>query len=431
MGLMGRISLMSRMSLMGLMGLMGVLWLLAACTSENVVEAGGETVSPERPERPEVRPSVPVEGVSGVVSEYREYEPGVFSPGATRAWIPPTDYDLYPDAERSISVYFAQNPDPTPPKYYEEEYFFRSNGKWRVSKTDLEATSPYYLYGYVPYDFYANVTATIEKLSGDGKTYADGAVLKLQNLPTATSDDWCGIIGAKNGKSDYKENEDYSVTGLVRGDFAYEAQPTTPGSGGTGNYVYLLLDHLYSAMRFRFRVDATYNALRTIKLKKLQLWTFTEPLVPGNPPVPNRLKSDVTVTLHATADGADPIQSITYVSSGDAYSYGDTECIFFESAEGLPLTDEWSASSMGHFAPEGVYRVILRSTYDVYDKKGNLVRENSTADNIIVLSEMDFLPPQTTAHRGVCYTIKLTIKPTYLYVMSDPDLDNPTVTVTK
>jgi hypothetical protein len=36
---------------------------------------------------------------------------------------------------------------------------------------------------------------------------------------------------------------------------------------------------------------------------------------------------------------------------------------------------------------------------------------------------------QTTTQRGKRYTVNLTIQPTYLYVLSDPDLDSPTVTV--
>ena len=68
---------------------------------------------------------------------------------------------------------------------------------------------------------------------------------------------------------------------------------------------------------------------------------------------------------------------------------------------------------------------VLRSTYDVYDTKGNKVRQNCKAENKIdpyilfnKLSNLD---------RGKKYIINLTVKPTYLYVMSDPDLDNPTV----
>ena len=67
---------------------------------------------------------------------------------------------------------------------------------------------------------------------------------------------------------------------------------------------------------------------------------------------------------------------------------------------------------------------ILRSTYDVYDKKGNLVRQGCVAENRIEPAEIF---GSSQLRRGWKYTIQLKLKPTYLYVMSDPDLDNPTI----
>ena len=84
--------------------------------------------------------------------------------------------------------------------------------------------------------------------------------------------------------------------------------------------------------------------------------------------------------------------------------------------------------------PNGVSKLILTSTYDVYDTNitpehpdGNLVRKDCSATNTLVLS--DLFSEQTESKRGWRYKVDLTITPTYLYVMSDPDLDNPTVVV--
>ena len=60
------------------------------------------------------------------------------------------------------------------------------------------------------------------------------------------------------------------------------------------------------------------------------------------------------------------------------------------------------------------------TTYDVYDRKGNLIRENSEATNKL---------PNLAAVRGQKVQVNLTVNPTYLYVLSDPDLDNPTITI--
>ena len=77
--------------------------------------------------------------------------------------------------------------------------------------------------------------------------------------------------------------------------------------------------------------------------------------------------------------------------------------------------------------PFGVTKIKLISTYDVYDKKGNLTRQNCTATNTINISNL--FSGQTETLRGRRYTINLTINPTYLYMLSEPDLNDPTVEI--
>ena len=77
--------------------------------------------------------------------------------------------------------------------------------------------------------------------------------------------------------------------------------------------------------------------------------------------------------------------------------------------------------------PSGITTLVLTSVYDVYDTKGNKIRENCSATNTMVLK--DLLTEQTLTGRGKRYTVNMTIRPTYLYVLSEPDLDNPTVSV--
>ncbi len=77
--------------------------------------------------------------------------------------------------------------------------------------------------------------------------------------------------------------------------------------------------------------------------------------------------------------------------------------------------------------PLGVTSLELTSVYDVYDKRGNLIRENSEAKNSMRIS--DLLTGQTTTRRDCRYTVNMTIQPTYLYMLSDPDLDSPSVAI--
>jgi hypothetical protein len=45
------------------------------------------------------------------------------------------------------------------------------------------------------------------------------------------------------------------------------------------------------------------------------------------------------------------------------------------------------------------------------------------------LNIMHLFSPARIASRGMKYSIKLIVNPTYLYVLSEPDLDNPTIRV--
>ena len=318
----------------------------------------------------------------------------------TRGWTPPSGYSVFEDHEHSISVFFTQGTTAG-----DERFFFTNNGKWRVNGNAI-AAGTYQFYGYVPHD--KSITTTVEVLPGDDKTFAHGAVLTLSNVPTVTPSDYCVMIGAKNGDGNgYSTPGDYSITGLQRGNFQYVA------TGGS-NYVFLLFDHLFSAMRLRMRVLPDYNAERTIKLKELKLRTFANE-------TPTKKKTTITITLTANNEANDPITNVLFTPYGEATEAGS----MYISEDGFELTEDFQEFT-GHFMPQGVDKVILESTYDVYDKKGNLVRPSCTASNTI---NLNMFSGQSEALRGRRYTVNLTINPTYLYVLSEPDLDDPTVVV--
>ena len=132
-------------------------------------------------------------------------------------------------------------------------------------------------------------------------------------------------------------------------------------------------------------------------------------------------KANVTVTLTATTDGTTPITNVTYTPSGTSTAAP----LLFQSTEaaGTVLTTE-AQNIRGCFTPAGITSFVLKSTYDVYDRKGNLIRPDQTAENTIDISKVFTTSSDIT--RGKMFTINMTIKPTYLYVLSDPDLDNPT-----
>lgn len=327
-----------------------------------------------------------------------------------RAWAIPSGYVAYEGGEQSIGIAFTKDGvDPTTSMIGN---FFKSGGKWR---TDLTIGSgDYYLYGYIPHQTAINYSIT--DYNGANGSYSTGAIMTLQNVPTVMPNDLCVVIGAKHGTD--KEHD----SGLRQGDFSFTAKQGTDSK----DYVFLLFDHLYAALRIRMRVHDDYAALRTIKLKSLQLNTQA-----GNETTKKR--TDITIKLRATDGSVSPIKEITYGQPATPYPAIEGGLEFWSSTYGEQLTTAFKPF-IGHFMPRGITKLILTSVYDVYDKNvtpehpdGNLIRQDCKATNTMVLQ--DLLTGQTVTERGKRYTIDMTIQPTYLYMLSEPDLDNPTVTI--
>lgn len=394
-GLLGLLRSLRPLRPLGLLGILGLMGLgLVGCSSEDAEEQAV---------------AIPIE-LTTYVAGYQDGSAETEESrrvGVTRAWLPPSGFELVPENGKTIGINFTNDFGATAEDRVQSGYFFNSGG-WRTT-LDIKSGA-YYLYGYTPHN--SSVSCTIVPDAVTGK-YEDGAVMTLNNLPAVTSGDVCVVVGAKNGADDYKANADYSVAGLRQGDFFYKAV------GSESNYVYLLFDHLYAALHIEMRVHGDYAALRTIKLKELRLRAYV-----GETATPHKKRTNATVTLKKTS-GTSPINDIVFDMTGDEDEDGTS---FFKSKTGQPLTTTYQPFQ-GHFMPQDVSKLVLTSVYDVYDndsegKARNLVRKDCEAENTLVIS--DIFDRQEVFKRGWKYTINMTIQPTYLYVLSDPDLNSPT-----
>ena len=300
----------------------------------------------------------------------------------------------------------------------------------------------YYAYGFIPHD--AATNAEIALLSDPGATFADGAVLTLHGLKPVSAADVCVMIGARNGfmREEGEEGNKHEVyydggytdanTNEKYDDGETRTNRLRPGrfdisisKGEKTNYLFFLFDHIYSALRFCFKVDEKYFGLRDIVLKKMELKA-------------NGVKAsyDATITLRKRAEGSalSPIDGdVVFTPVGDPVM--DFVTIFngngLNERNGLTLDDDTYTTLMGGFVPVvpggGERKFTLRSTYDVYDKKGNLVRKNSVAENVLNVQSILDKPIDQLLLRGRYYTINITVAPTYLYQMSEPDLKNEVV----
>lgn len=101
-----------------------------------------------------------------------------------------------------------------------------------------------------------------------------------------------------------------------------------------------------------------------------------------------------------------------------------------ENGKGYKLTENCPDKGIrGFFTPvaQADQPVTFRLTivYDVFDKKGNKTRSLATATNSYTTSMKDSDDKPVAIKRGNSYRIEITVKPSYLYQLSDGDLDNP------
>lgn len=290
----------------------------------------------------------------------------------------PAGFTAYtPDKTTNMGVYMLLSENWASPKL-ERITYYTSTGKWNAY-FEVEKNKTFTVYGYMPKT--GEMSSTLEK------TDAGAATLTISNMKPVTTDDICIITGVKDTDS-----------GLKEGQFSW----STPMEEIETYNISLLMDHLYAAAQFRLKIDADYASLRTIKLKTMTLST-------------NKGSVDATVMLTHNDTGASPISSVTYDASGSS-STAD----IYNSNEGTALDKTTPLSVNAYFAPGLSSNLTLVSTYDVYDSKDNLIRQNCTATNKL---------PNLEAIRGQRVLLNMTVNPTYLYVLSDPDLDNPTITI--
>ena len=261
------------------------------------------------------------------------------------------------------------------------------------SNISVKQGSNYYVYGFMP----ASLSASIAKNNG---SYENKAIININSLDAVSPADICVVTGVKGFETPITDS---STSGSVDlGSFSYT------GQAKGNNYIYLLLDHLYACVDLEYTLEAFYSTLRQIKLRKVEIAAT------------NSKKHNLTVTI----DGNNtPVYSVsdteTTNANESAVIYDKTE----EDAENIPNTLEGYLSVPGFFKPELTNQFVVTSYYDVYNRKGDLVRKGCKAENKLSLRG-------TNISRGQKRTVKFTIIPTYLYVLSEPDLDNPTIELT-
>lgn len=287
-------------------------------------------------------------------------------------------------------------------------------GNW-ASNLSVKEETLYYMYGYMPSTVTGAVAVTAADLADD---YSKGVDLTLSGLPAITLDDISVLVGVQRVGA--QPITDPPAPAVTEGQYGFR-------SGIKGqNYVNLLMAHLYARLKLSFKIDPSYAELRSIHLKEV---TLTSKYADG---------AEVTLKLR---DGVKGIGNPTF-PTGTEGETGHTVTLLNNTDPEKVLDKAFVNTALSLDVPaycrpitaaaEGQsYSLTLTTTYDVYDRafdktENKVVDKNNlgerTSVNKVKLNIAALKP-------GNERTLVLTVNPTYLYILSDNDLDNPTITV--
>ena len=256
-----------------------------------------------------------------------------------------------------------------------------STEEWSTRLKLKSGSRTYRLYGFMPDD--AELTSSLTSWSDNG------AVLTLENLDPLTPKDYSIITGVRQVELATDK------TSATRGNFSFVYK------SNRNNYINLFLDHLLSQIEFNMKVGTTYSALRTIKVKKMTLKLANI----------SRMAAEITL-----ANGTG-ISNINFTTTGTAAN----SCVMLN--EEKTLTTTGTVICCAFAAPvEGLLNnLVLETEFDVYDKEGKKIAERTATNKLTT--------PLADVERGEKRTLLITVDPSYLYVLSDADLDNPTIKI--
>ena len=103
-----------------------------------------------------------------------------------------------------------------------------------------------------------------------------------------------------------------------------------------------------------------------------------------------------------------------------------TSAELFSNTAGVDISQTWPEDkpiSTGCFAADFASSLSVECEYDVYDKASQLLATRKAVNSLSAIMEASRIT------RGQIKNINLKVVPTYLYILSDNDLDNPTIQI--
>lgn len=328
-------------------------------------------------------------GCADKFEEVPQPEPEQGSPLELRSLTRTDNATPYADADCKIRTYLTE----TNSVAEEDGYFIYTGAGWD-SNLSVKEEHQYYLYGFMPYSLGGTFAMP------DNGDFSDGVDITFTNLKDITDLDVCVVVGVQRvdgpGAEANVQEGRYSYLSGIRGK----------------NYVNLLMGHLYSSLQLSFKIDDEYSVLRSILLKEVKLNSTYGNV---NTTVNIRRGTGVGTPTFTQVEESAANPSVYFLKSTDSSVRIDRSNIV-----NAKTLDKLVYCAPGIFDVNGTY-VSITSTYDVLDKKGESLGER-TSTNKLKITASSMAP-------GHKKNVVITVKPTYLYVLSDNDLDNPVLEI--
>ena len=364
--------------------------LLEACSSDSTSDSRPDNSSSERTVR-----------LSAGARQYHVDEAEMASAlGLTRTVYPGTDWTTITPSDNML-VFVAKDKENPSPSDVLSRLFYSMTTDWQsnITITDAGPDNNYLIYGFMPIDA-ENVSIS---LLSPNTNYKAGATMSIKGLKVLTQTDPCVIVGV--GK---QETSTPDVT-LKWGTFDFTFKTGTD----VVDYMSILLDHIYSRYHFQVKIDVDYAQLRTIKITKMTL----EALSDDGTQTVGTVNARVNIQTNTT--NTNPISSVTFTRNA-----GTRSVTFFENTT-TPLSLTTSYQDAGFCLAPGDQRWFrLTTVYEVYNRDNKHIRTNTATNTFDTANFKEH--KITNTNPGLDHTIQIIVNPTYLYVLSDSDLDNPT-----
>lgn len=167
------------------------------------------------------------------------------------------------------------------------------------------------------------------------------------------------------------------------------------------------MQHLMSRICFCYKLGAEYAKIRSIKVKKVEVSGYT---------TSGTLATYYQCTAALPQDGTKKIE-VTMESTGGSYTTDDGIDLIpiFDDPDGLALNADAYQEFGSLYVAMPLSNIYATVTYDVYDTKGMITREDQVSKNRVDFSF-------SSLEKGKYYDINIIVSPAYLYVLSDNDV---------